>query len=216
MASIKGEKSRSWISLLIILAILGGAGWFIGDLFFPVFRWLHVDFAALSTEYKIPQDQLETPQKVVIRYASRGTDDPYPWQLIVETESETPNWVKGPDGEKANEYRTLVRVHLIGDRSGGNPRFMIPGKTRQDMYYKALAWRFPKNALGTGSARFVLMVDENSLEKLGIEKALSMGHGIEAGLKKDPDSDQSWITDDDWEDRADGYVKPKRVINEEE
>ena len=71
MASIKGEKSRSWLSLLIIVAILGALGWFLGDLFFPVYRWLHVDFAALSVEHKIPQYELETPQQVTIRYDKR-------------------------------------------------------------------------------------------------------------------------------------------------
>jgi hypothetical protein len=215
MAAIKGEKSRSWISLLIIVAILGGAGWFLGDLFFPVYRWLHVDFAVLAAEHKIPQHELETPRDVVIRYGKRGEDDPYPWQLIVNTEKETPNWVKDENGEKVNEYKTLVRVNLVGDRSGGNPRFMVPGRARQDQYYKAKAWRLPAKALGNTGTRFVLLIDENSMEKLGIDKAINLGNTIDSGLNRSPEDDSAWITDDDWPGREDGYVKPKRVIAEE-
>lgn len=207
MSSVKGEKTSHKLITLIVLVFVGAVLWFAAPFILPVYRWKDVDFEAIAQKHQIPVAQIKK-QKVLFRWEGqkRGKDEPYPWQLINQSEADTPDWVVDEKGKKVNEYKTLVRVHLISDRTGEEPRWMMRGITEYDQYYKAEGWRLPPGSLGLDAKRFIFLVDASTIEKMDAGEAKGWKSHLESGSGGPED----WISDDYWDERWDGYGDPDK------
>jgi len=205
MATEASSKFRARIMLVLFLAIFGAIAWMVAPLFVPIYRWTEVDFQKIAEQHEIAVDRLEAKRQVTLRYQPRGSDDPLPWQMLVREVSETPDWVVDERGEKVNEYKTLVRVDLISDRSGEQPSSLTPRNLPQDRYYRAEAWRLPPGSLGRDHPRPVLLYDAATWEQMNISDAKVLHENLQDSLRKGGEDD--WISDDDWQSRRDTYQR---------
>ena len=191
---------------LIFLVFFGIVMWLAAPLAFPVYRWTQVDFELIAMEHKLKNVDLSVPRKMLLRYSPRNKKDPVPWQLVVFTSEETPSWVVDKEGNKVDEWQTLVRVDLRSDRTGEPPGTMfIQSNIAQDLYYEAEVWRLPPKSLGADHPRPVVLMKHSTMEKLDINMAKYRHEQIRTGLRRNDDG--QWLTDDDpdfFPDRQDG------------
>lgn len=184
------DKTSKVVSLLFLVAILV-VFYIISPLFLPVWRWQHRPLEKVSEEQNIPLELLvERPYD--LRYNPRAKGDPLPWQIMVHTASEAPEWAKTPDGEPIDEYKMLVRVDMINDRTGKKPNENFLGGTQYDKLYRVRGWRLPAGSLGREHSRPILLYQGSTFEKVPIGEAKSIGPQLKLDLRKG-----DWITDDD-------------------
>jgi len=202
------KSTGSRVVTLIFLAAVLLLLWMIAPWFFPVYRWLHVDFQQLAADFDVSQEELADKQRMTFYYNPRGKDDPLPWQIMVGNQPEPPSWAVYPGGEEVvEEFDMLVRVDLISDRTGESPSTFMKGGAYYDNFFEARAWRLPAGALGRTHTRPVVLVDGSTWKKLPI----SSGKPLARELKRDLNRG-NWVTDDDpdlfpW--REDDYLPPK-------
>ena len=172
-------NSSSPILWLIVLVFLGIVGWNVAPMFLPMYRWLNVDMNAIATKHSIPIEQLDKPVTLTFRYNPRGDldEDPAPWQLLIY--SRVTRRLTGSsmqEGDKIDEWQTLVRAVVLSDRTGRRSRWFFTqvGGTAIDRYFEATGVRLPPGSLGQVDGRAVFLYDGGTLEKqkVGIAKGL--------------------------------------------
>ena len=93
----------------------------------------------------------------------------------MSAQDQTPDWIVDEDGDKIDEWQTLVRAVVISDRTGEGPGglFTQVGGTAIDRYFEASGVRLPPGSLGQVQGRAVFLYDGGSLvkQKVGIAKA---------------------------------------------
>ncbi len=222
MAGKKRKDPRTYMLLFLLGAVVVTA-WFVAPYFVPVYRHLHVDFQEIAAKYDIPQEALEQPQEMFLRYAPRGEGDPAPWQLISQqADQHTPDWLHrfDPATEEEGYGPMLIRVWVILDGDGEPPSTMrINSGLRRDLYWSGQGWRLPPGALGVGKGkRTVVLMRQNTWSKCDVTTAEVLHGAVRSGLKK-PDSPKGYVTDDDPElypTRDDGYRRPPPPPEEEQ
>jgi hypothetical protein len=188
------KSSVSKVALLIALIPVGIAVFYVAKFFLPVWLWMNVDFAKIARDSGAAESQLRKEFTMKVRYAPRGDGDPIPWQII----EMTPAWSE-VDPSHDDEFQTLVRVHFIAAKHGGPPSQLILGSGGaagfQDRYFDAKGYRLPPGSLGYPKARPVVVYTE-------LEKMTNKGT---SGFWDATVKEKGWMSDDDWEGRADGW-----------
>lgn len=175
-------------ALAVLLPILAGV-WFALPMFLPMYRWLKVDLGAISRQAGVPESRLATRYQMHVRYHPRGDGDPLPWQIIDSTPTFNSVHTSSED-----EAEVLVRCTFVSENDGKPPGTTFINSTFKDRYFRCRALRLPPGTLGFNAKRPVVIYERMSLDKLDIGSADMMQSAV-----------RSWISDDDWEERDDGW-----------
>lgn len=187
----KAKNSGSTIVALFIVVVLGVVAWFIAPMFAPVYRWQHVDFAAIAadaTRRGIPTTTALVSKEfdVEFAYVPRGPGDPRPWVLL----GMSPSWAEATGDEGNDEAGKAIRCNVIGERTGKSvSEFLLGSNHYKDRFYEAKAWRLPPGSIGLDPERPTLLFKGGTLEKMLYTKAETLHFAL-----RDP---KSWEQDDD-------------------
>jgi hypothetical protein len=177
----------------VMVPILVGA-WFALPFFAPMYLWTKVDLRAIAAAKSVPESALATKFDLQVRYNPRGDGDPLPWQII----SMAPTFQSVyPNAE--DEQELLVRCTFISGNDGKPPSTTFINNTFKDRYFRCKGIRLPPGSLGFNAKRPVVVYDRMSLSTMSITDADMTMRSV-----------SSWETDDEWEDRDDGWSPPGR------
>ena len=201
------KTSTSKIATILVLIPLILLGWWASSIFFPVWRWSHMDFEKLAAEKKYSEAELRREFHMIVRYYPRGEKDPFPWQIV----KMNPIWSSDQEPD-IDETDTLVRCDLISENDGSPPGLLTMGSgtTWSDRYFQLTGWRVPSGSFGRANSKRPLVIYKGfSLSKLPAsgEEGLSAGYWRQV-LELDEPAANKWTNDDFWPDRQDGF-KPK-------
>jgi hypothetical protein len=185
------NKSVAYIAFLAVIIPILIAAWFAAPTFMPVYRWLHVDLKAISATSGIPEAQLATEYAMRVRYNPRGEGDPLPWQII---SCNPPYPISNPEEDETN---VLVRCNFLSGNDGTAPGTTFINNTYKDRYYNVKALRLPPGSQGCKNKRPVVVYVALDFVRMDITGASSSQQEV-AG----------WETDDEWEERDDGWKAP--------
>lgn len=195
MATTEQNQKTARVITVFFIVVLLVITWLISPLFLPVWRWKERPLETVAENKNIPLEQL-TESKFRLMYEPRTKqreDDPTPWYILVDkTEEETPEWELTPDGDRVDEYRTLVRCELINERTGEPPNVGFLGGTQWDKFFDCRGWRLPAGSLDRGHSRPVIIYKGGSLEKLPLAQSKSFTPHMKQEIRNG-----NWIKDDD-------------------
>lgn len=177
--------------IAVMVPILIGA-WFALPMFAPMYLWTKVDLGRIATAKGIDKAKLETQFQMQVRYHPRGEGDPLPWQII----RMTPEWASVHPGQE-DEAELLVRCTFVSGNDGAPPSTTFINNTFKDRYFTVTGIRLPPGSLGFNAKRPVVVYNQLDLSKMSITDADMTQRTIGA-----------WESDDEWEDRDDGWRAP--------
>jgi hypothetical protein len=192
------NNSSSKIALIVVMIPLLAAAWYAAPWVLPVWWWQNVDMEAIARKHAeegYTKSNLETEFEFIVFYnprGGRGSKDPCPYQII----ESKPAW-KTVYPNSIDEHELLVRCVLVDERDGEPISKMWTGSNEDEGFFKIRGWRFPPTSFGKPKGRPVVVFKGLSMEKLELNKSVTLLPTI-----------KQWEKDDEWEDRSDGWVKP--------
>lgn len=192
------STSTSKIAAIVVIVPMLIALWFALPWFLPMWRWQNVDLEKLARDFAkdgYTKKSLETEFTFVVHYNPRGSrtsGDPCPWQIV----SCSPAW-KSVYPDQTDENELLVRCSVISERDGETISKLWVGTVPEESFFKIKGWRLPPGTFNKPKGRPVIVYDGFSLEKVDINAGMNWKGTI-----------RGWETDDDWEDRDDGWSPP--------
>ena len=186
MAAVNQTK-WSKVTFLIIFVVVGVVGYLVGPLFFPMYRWQHVDLTKIAQATGVPEAELSQVYTVQLRYNPRRVgklEDPVPWQVLTSD----------PDDARMEPY-VQHRVLLLSDQTGSPPSKLRLAGVDRERFFTAKVIRLPPKSLGHNIQRPVLLYEGYSLNRQTISEGITwLGQ-----LKAD-----DWLSDDsDFDDYFD-------------
>lgn len=190
------NTSTSKIATIVVLIPILIATWFALPWFLPMWRWQNVDFEVLARDHAkngYSKQILEQEFDLVVAYNPRGgrnSKDPFPFQIL----QSNPPWKNShPDG--VDEMDLKVRCAVISERDGEPISKLWIGNRPDESVFKVKGWRMPPGTFGKPKGRPVIIYQGFSLEKMELTQAINILN-----------LSQQWETDDEWEDRDDGFT----------
>lgn len=186
------NKNVAFIATIAVLIPMLVGVWFALPMFAPVYLWTKVDLRSIATAAKTDQAKLGTQFQIRVRYQPRGEGDPLPWQIL----SMTPAWSSVYPGAE-DEENLLVRCTFVSGNDGAPPSTTFINNTFKDRYFRATGIRLPPGSLGFNAKRPVVVYNQLDLAKMSITEADMAQRSAAA-----------WQSDDDWDERDDGWKPP--------
>lgn len=185
------NSSGGRIATVFFLGLFGVLAWFLAPFAFPVYKWMHVDFAKLAEQHREKQHAslalLSTEFTFTLAYLPRGERDPHPWAIV----KMNPPWGDATADPYEDEEQFLRRCVIISDRNGGPPSQLHLGSGHyKDLYFTAKGWRLPPGSLGKTRARPVILYQASTFDKIPYAEAEMYHYAIT--------QTKEWEQDDDW------------------